>query len=120
MHCDVPRVLRHFTWFLAGFEGKSQKAASNFLIGRHFYREVTLREKERDAEKSARSRCYHRIFKRRRKKKEGRRRGFEEERETTTRTFTYTEREKERKRESFNIKNALYSNQIKLNVTTAP
>jgi len=30
-------------------------AASNFLIGRRFYREVTLREKERDAEKSARA-----------------------------------------------------------------
>jgi len=25
LHCDVPRVLRHLPWFLAGFEGKSQK-----------------------------------------------------------------------------------------------
>ena len=27
MHCDVPRVLRHLPWFLAGFEVKSQKLA---------------------------------------------------------------------------------------------
>ena len=92
--------MRHFTWFLAGFEGKSQKAASNFLIGRHFYREVTLREKERDAEKSARALVVVLAS----LKEEGKRRGFEKERDDDENIFAFIysyKREREKEREIY-------------------
>ena len=66
-------------------------AASNFLIGRRFYREVTLREKERDAEKSARALVVVLAS----LKEEGKRRGFEE-RDDDKNIYLYKEREKER------------------------
>ena len=67
-------------------------AASNFLIGRRFYREVTLREKERDAEKSARALVVVLAS----LKEEGKRRGFEKERDDDKNIYLYKEREKER------------------------